>query len=47
MPVSVTLSGVTRLTSGPAGLILVGDMKVDEGLIELAGSSAAEKKAPK
>lgn len=36
----VTLSGVTRLTSGPAGLILVGDMKVDEGLIELAGSSA-------
>ena len=36
----VTLSGATRLTSGPAGLILVGDMKVDEGLIELASSSA-------
>lgn len=38
----VTLSGATRLTSSVAGLLLAGDMKVDEGLIELQGSAAPE-----
>ena len=36
----VTISGATRLTSNHVGLILAGDMAVDEGLIELQGSSA-------
>lgn len=36
----VTVSGLTRLTSSAQGLFLDGGLKVDEGLIELQGSSA-------
>lgn len=36
----LTVSGGTRLTSDHIGLILAGNMVVDEGLIELQGSSA-------